>query len=166
MARAAGELADAGKIHKIRNIVWAQPIMVEKQPQEVHISLYAEESRVDYAVSLPGADGQSVICSQGKLFYESHDSTLTEPEGIDVNAVKQRCATTKSRSECYTFFETLGFQYGPGFQPIEELCFNETEALSRLNLPAHLRNTFDEFGLHPNLNGRGFTDRHGISAKR
>ncbi len=151
MARAAGEIAGTGTIHRIKNIIWAQPITVDEQPQDVYISLYPEEHCVDYEVSIAGTDDQLVICSQGKLLYDYPDRTLPSSDGLDLEAVKTRCPQTMSHSECYRAFETSGLHYGPGFQPIEELWYNETEALCHLTLPAHLQHTFHDFGLHPTL---------------
>ncbi len=157
MARAAGklagigEIAGAGGIHSIRNILWAQPISVEDQPQDVRISLSPKQNRVEYEVSIAAADHQRILCSRGKLFFNSHDGTLPKSETIDLDAVKTRCANTKDRPECYALFDALGLQYGPGFQPIETLSYNDAEALSRLKLPSHLHETFHDFVLHPTL---------------
>ncbi len=151
MARAAGETADTRKIHKLRNIVWQQPLNVGNTPQEVHISLYPEHDWVNYEVSALAMDNQRVVRSQGTLFYEDSEPVLAKSERVDIDAVKQRCTKNKSRTECYTTFERLGIQYGAGFQPIQDVVCHATEALSRLVLPSHLQDTFDHFVLHPVL---------------
>ncbi len=147
MARAAGELAAERKVRSLRNIVWTRPLQAD-EPREAHICLYPDEDRADYEISVV-EHGIRTVCSQGKLFYETkYDS---QPEVIDIEAVKKRCTHRKAGTELYPLFDSLGFGYGPGFQSLSLLSANGTEALAHLILPSHLKQTSEQFVLHPAL---------------
>ena len=151
MARAAAEMAGSGKVWKIRDIVWAKPILSELSPK-AHISLCMNQDRtVKYEISAFAKDDQPMLCSQGKLFYGPGTPSGNGASRIDIEAVKKRCIHSKTSSEFYALCDSLGFRYGPGFQSIETLNSNGTEALARMNLPQHLHPSFDEFFLHPAL---------------
>ncbi|MFC1886955.1 SDR family NAD(P)-dependent oxidoreductase, partial [Thermodesulfobacteriota bacterium] len=163
MVRAAGEMAGSGKIQKIKNVEWVRPIRLDDGPREVQISLYPAKGHVEYEVSTSNGDNPRLVCCRGMLVSErrepkderrnigSDDTEGTECERIDIEAVKKRCENQRSGRECYRLFETMGLEYGPGFQSIEALHYNDKEALSRLKLPLSLRDAFDDFVLHPAL---------------
>ncbi len=48
-------------------------------------------------------------------------------------------------------FQLGGITYGPGFQSIKTLSYNEKEALSRIELPSELEERFSDYVLHPSL---------------
>jgi len=147
MARAAGELAGERKVRTIRNIVWVRPIQAD-QPREAQICLYPNDDRADYEICVV-EDGERIVCSQGRLFYETEH--IPEPEAIDIEAVKKRCTHIKAGTELYPLFDSLGFGYGPGFQSLSLLSANGTEAVADLILPRHLEQTSEQFVLHPAL---------------
>jgi len=147
MARAAGELAGERKVRAIRNIVWARPIRADR-PREAQIYLYPNDDKADYEICVV-EDGERAVCSQGRLFYET--TGISEPEAIDIDAVKKRCTHIKTKTELYPLFDSLGFGYGPGFQSLSLLSANGTEALAHLILPRHLEQTSEQFVLHPAL---------------
>ncbi len=155
MARAAGEIAGAGPIRTIKNIIWAQPIRVENEPRTVYIRLVPGEGEgargsggVAYEVSLAGEDPGEEMCSRGILVPDAPPAPM---DPMDLAAVKKRCVRTMSGDACYALFREMGLSYGPGFRPIEALRFNETEALARLKLPGPLAADKGRFLLHPSL---------------
>jgi acyl transferase domain-containing protein/NADP-dependent 3-hydroxy acid dehydrogenase YdfG len=159
MAYAAGHLAGIKSISGIKNIVWAQAVVIEDQVQNVEISLYPNENKIEYEVSIAGEEGRRLICSQGKLLIdESVNGAISKHAGmnnirpqIDIGVIKNRCKNKRYKKELYTFFEKAGFEYGLGFQVIEELFYGDSEALSLITLPSHLKDGFDNFTLHPSL---------------
>ncbi len=153
MAKAAGELAGAGNIQSIKDIVWIQPVVVEESAQKVDITLYPVERRIEFEASITEESGERIVCSQGKLYPQIHHTNNRHParRTIDIEAIKERCDKKKTPEECYEFFKNMEVEYGKGFQPIREIVYNAAEALSLLELPAHLMNSFDDFVLHPTL---------------
>ncbi|MEW6381937.1 MAG: alpha/beta fold hydrolase [bacterium] len=107
---------------------------------------------------------QRVIHSQGRLIFQRNaGSKVTDnrtdgqdgkdgsSEVINIEAVRQRCQKSSSGEECYRRFQGAGLHYGSGFQAIQELFYNGSEALSRIELPAEMKDGFQEFKLHPVL---------------
>jgi len=150
MARAAGEIAGECRVSKLKNVVWARPVTVSGDGQEISISLYPNGESVEYEVISNGQDNERIVHSQGKLYY---DNTQPQPQPqpfvVDIEAIKGRCVNTMDRTDCYKLFEGMGLKYGLGFQAIEELRYDGKEALARLSLPATVKAT--GYTLHPSL---------------
>jgi len=148
MARSAGELAIKNvPVNKLTNIVWAQSITIAETPRAVSISLYptSQQQVVEFEVSTFEEPKQ--VHAQGKLTYGSQ----TVSETVDIEGIQNRCLSTWNGAECYKLFKTTGLNYGPSFQTIQALYHNDSEALSRLQLPPTLKNDFNDFVLHPSL---------------
>ncbi|HEX8403045.1 MAG TPA: type I polyketide synthase [Duganella sp.] len=69
----------------------------------------------------------------------------------DLDALARRCPGAVTAAECYTHFERLGLEYGPLFRGIESLRRGDDEALARVEVPAALHTTMNQFGIHPAL---------------
>ncbi|WP_139488194.1 SDR family NAD(P)-dependent oxidoreductase [Brevibacillus dissolubilis] len=158
MARIATELAAEQSVGHIRNVMWSKPIMLTDdsvgtapgQPgAEVHLHLYPDGDAADFEVFTLDEQDNITVHGQGKVSFEQIESNL--PSWIDLDDIRERCTTVKSKHECYQDLTVVGFGYGPAFQPIEELRANDTEALSLIQLPASVRTDFDRFLLHPSL---------------
>jgi acyl transferase domain-containing protein len=67
-------------------------------------------------------------------------------EAVALDAIRGRCAQDIS-DICYAEFRTLGLEYGPAFQGIEQLWQGEGEALARLRTP----DDGAEYQVHPAL---------------
>ncbi|RKZ68397.1 MAG: hypothetical protein DRQ99_03980, partial [Candidatus Parabeggiatoa sp. nov. 3] len=150
MARASGNLANRKlPVRKLTNVVWAMPLIVSDTPRLVHINLYPVQWQVEFEISTLDDNQQKQVHAQGQLTYGSE--TNLEPETIDIEAIQNRCFETWDRVECYDRFQSTGLNYGPGFQTIQALYHNDTEALSRLQLPTGLKDGFNDLVLHPSL---------------
>ena len=178
MARAAGELAGEATVRKLKDIVWIRPMVLSKpqaqtgseNPRDVHIRLSLNQASVAYEIT-----GGRTPLSRGKLVFEDADSESTSPAGsvtpipdppLDIEAIRKRLRKSLSREACYERFKKKGFAYGPGFQTIIKLDYNEVEALSCLNLPADRRERFKDFVLHPSLMDGALQTVFGVLEKR
>ncbi|MEK8018544.1 MAG: beta-ketoacyl synthase N-terminal-like domain-containing protein, partial [Candidatus Parabeggiatoa sp.] len=149
MARAAGELAGTQSVKRLTNIVWARPITVSDTPIPVNICLYPDQQQVEFEVSTINDNGERQVHAQGKLMYENQ--AIRDSDWIDIEAIQNRCIETWNGAKCYQFFQSTGFDYGIGFQTIQTLYRNNTETLSRLQLPTGLTGGFNDFVLHPSI---------------
>ncbi len=142
MARAAGELAvENKKITQLKDVVWVRPLVVKGEPLEVHLGLYPDKNgEIAFEVRSSG-----VVHSQGKMGVGDVGSA----EPLDIPAIEARCLSTVEATEWYRLFREQGLMYGPTFQGVVQLSYNEQEALARLQLP----DTVDKelYGLHPSL---------------
>jgi Polyketide synthase dehydratase N-terminal domain len=65
--------------------------------------------------------------------------------------LKAQCGRPQQAAAFYSKFSDYGLQYGPSFQTMQELYVNGAFALSRLKIPDHLKDDFDQFILHPSM---------------
>ncbi|MDC8758420.1 SDR family NAD(P)-dependent oxidoreductase [Janthinobacterium fluminis] len=133
MARAAliqagGLAGDAGL--RLKEVAWAEPLVVEAEPVEVHIGLYPEEGG---AVGFEMYSGEERVHSLGTM--ETFQPGAAER--LDLAALRAQCgAATLVGGDCYARFAALGLAYGPAQQAIEAIHVGAGQALARLQLPA------------------------------
>ena len=156
MARAAVERALGVRNEtlmeiRLKNIVWVRPITVGEGPVQVHIGLFPEANgEIAYEIySIPdNDDGDTVIHSQGSATWVAPTSVLA----LDLPAIQAQCnLKIISDAEVYDTFESLGIEYGPGQQGLEEIHIGPGQVLAKLSLPSAVSNTRDQFGLHPSI---------------
>ncbi|BBB93440.1 MAG TPA: SDR family NAD(P)-dependent oxidoreductase [Methylomusa anaerophila] len=147
--QAAGTWGENQTGIRLKNVVWARPITVGEQPQQVHIGLSLEENGdIIYEIySEAAADGaETVMHSQGKAAL----ITIGEVPTLDLPALTARCSqNTLSPGQCYRNILATGLAIGPSLQGIEALYLGPEEILAKLALPAAA--TEDRFFLHPSL---------------
>ncbi|MCY8910324.1 amino acid adenylation domain-containing protein [Bacillus atrophaeus] len=153
MGRAAGEITTKQKIRKVKNIVWTRPIMVD-QHRDVDIVLHPLEKEIEFKVRTVENE-QFVIHSQGKLEYlnesTKNDELLNLNKTIDIEACIGRCNGHISHTEFYESDAATVYQYGPTFRPIKEMYFNDSEVISRIEVPLERGSDFYKYTLHPSL---------------
>ena len=142
MARNAGTMAIREQdVTQLKDVVWVRPLVVKDKPLETQIGLYpAENGEIAFAIS-----SSEVIHSQGKLVVGSMD----HPQALDISAIQARCLSTLEGATCYAHFKERGLSYGPSFQGLVQLSYNEREVLARLRLPMGVEKT--GYGLHPSV---------------
>lgn len=165
MARAAGKLSNCGSpVRKIKDVIWAAPVVMGTAPQEVMIRLYPDELSADYEVVTIGSDQQRIVHAQGRISYQ--DDHAKELASLDVEDIKRRCAQNQTGHEYYRKFGNNGFKYGPTFQTIRKIWGNEAEALSYLELPDEQNGSMAEFDWHPSLLDGALQTVNGLIRKR
>ena len=149
MARAAGMLAMPDEhVVRLRNIIWERPIVMGTEPQTVTISLYPEENGVTFEVTTAVNENELQVHAQGKILTVA---SPVEPQALALGLIKARCLQHQNREDIYTYYRSMGLEYGPGFQVIQSLSSNEREVLAKIQLPAHLESGKEAFVLHPSL---------------
>jgi amino acid adenylation domain-containing protein len=154
IGRAAGELAAKRKIHKIKQIVWARPIIVDTS-LDMEIVLTPLDHEIEFKVCTYEQE-QQVIHAQGKLEVRPDRDTERNIEELketfDIESCLARCLDRIEHTEFYGSNASADvYQYGPTFRPIKALYYNESEAISRIELPVEREGDFDAFTLHPSL---------------
>ncbi|WP_255298559.1 SDR family NAD(P)-dependent oxidoreductase [Brevibacillus dissolubilis] len=162
MARTAVEKATGAaeedlSVIRLKDIVWIRPIIQTNQPVDVHIGLYAEDNgEISYEVYSESADADSgqVVHSQGSAVLGTRpDAHLT----LDIRSLQAECnQLTVTQEDIYKAFHSMELGYGPGFQGIEKLYIGEKQLLARISLPVSVRNTQDQYLLHPSLMDSAF----------
>ncbi|MFG0214768.1 amino acid adenylation domain-containing protein, partial [Brevibacillus porteri] len=156
MARAAADLA-AGVLEEeqftieLKNVGWAQPIVVEDKPVQVHIGIYPEDNgdlRYEIYSEPQKEQAESVVHSQGSMVF----TAITAAPTHNLDGIKAQCSyRTLHASECYEAFQTMGLVYGPAHQGIEQVYVGEGQVLAKLAMPSKVAETQGEFVLHPSM---------------
>ncbi|MCP5007373.1 MAG: SDR family NAD(P)-dependent oxidoreductase, partial [Planctomycetes bacterium] len=147
--KASGE-AEAGTVIHLKNIVWAQPIVANGLTQKVHIGLYGEDNgQIQYEIYTDsGNEADLIVHSQGVAEIKKKEETPP----IDIkNLQSQMNKGTLSAESCYQAFKEMGIDYGEGHRGIREIYKGENQLLAKLSLPSSIRDTQNEYVLHPSL---------------
>lgn len=152
LEKSAGDLETASKRIRIKNVVWARPVIVGDQPVTVHTALYPEASG-DFAFEVYGRCAENaeeqVLYSQGRL---SLDFSSEEAPIININSLIEECPVSALTPEqCYHIFKTGGLDYGPAFRGIDKLCTGNGKVFAKLSLPSCVLSSIDQYGLHPSI---------------
>jgi len=86
--------------------------------------------------------------ARGKLYQESGVAGPVAP--VDLDKVRDHCSRDIS-DICYPEFRTLGLEYGPAFQGIEQLWQGQGEALAALRIPEAVAGDLQDYQFHPTL---------------
>ena len=151
MAKAAGDLSDTNKVVKIKDILWAKPIIISDSSKEINISLIPEEEYVEYEISEMVEGKDKVIYSSGKLVYDALNENKPINEKVNIGSIRNKFHKSLKKQECYEALNNFGINYGASFKVIEELFIGDQEALGVLKLPKEVQNTRKEFLLHPSI---------------
>ncbi len=152
LARKAGEMAAGRKVQKIRNIVWVSPIAVQNStPKEVFIELKPSGATVRFEVFSHDEKGGKVLHSQGMLLYVTREEEAAEPEYIDLESIRARCAKVIDGKTAYPMFKSFGLNLGPSFQVLQDVYKNQEEILGALKLPEFRRGDLESMVLPPSL---------------
>lgn len=148
MARVAGGLSEQGlEIRYLDNLVWVRPVILTESTHEIFVSLSPHPDRVECKAWSTGPGRQPLVHAEWSMCF-GKEAPGEETEVMDLPALQKDCRNFLSRSGCYELLQKIGYQYGPSFQVIEELFFNERQALARLVLQEEPENGVV---LHPAL---------------
>ncbi|WP_459480611.1 amino acid adenylation domain-containing protein [Clostridium saccharoperbutylacetonicum] len=132
------------EVTQIKNIVWAQQMTVTKS-QEAIIELLDDCDEVKYKVKNENEE----LYSKGTIKLGKRQECKKKP--IDISGIRKRCDKHLTNIEFYKLFERVGFKYGLTFKSVEEIYFNENEAISKISISEELKSTIDKYLLHPSL---------------
>lgn len=163
MARAAFEYS-AGTLSGspglvIKNMVWRTLLMVDTKPVPVHIRLApAQDEEISFEIySEPATSDKSdepVIYGQGLIVTRP---SLEAPGVLPLAEIQQSCNRKQfSAAEYYRAIEAMGINLGPEFRIIETIYRPDTndcnqQILARLVMPESLRDSEDNFWIHPGI---------------
>jgi polyketide synthase PksN len=156
MACIAGNIAGEQRVRKIKDIVWAQPLLFRTGPQTLRTALKDIWGGAEYTISSSDDENEPIVHSEGRLDFEDDwatpDGARDVPEDrIQIQSLKAQCGTPQPAADFYRKFSDHGLQYGPSFQTLQEIYISATFALSELRLPDHLKGDYDQFILHPSM---------------
>ncbi|HYI08885.1 MAG TPA: SDR family NAD(P)-dependent oxidoreductase, partial [Thermoanaerobaculia bacterium] len=151
MARAAIEQAlperPESTVLELRNVVWAQPIVVT-QPRQIDIALSATgDEQIDFEIYSQNA-GQEVVHGQGQAIL-SHEPA---PARLDLEQIERQMALGRLEpASVYAAFARMGLNYGPTFHGITSIHRGAGQVLAHLRLPKGAEPASQDYVLHPSM---------------
>ncbi|CAM2008614.1 SDR family NAD(P)-dependent oxidoreductase [Acanthopleuribacter pedis] len=143
MARAAIERSCPESVCDFRQVVWVRPIVAGEAGLQTTVRIYAgsEEDLLEFeVVSAAG------VHAKGKTRIGQHPPI--RPDQPSLAELESRCSQGADAPELYARLTEYGLVYGPAFQGIESIRFNQNEALARLSMPT---TETAGFHLHPSI---------------
>ncbi|MBB5646149.1 non-ribosomal peptide synthetase [Pedobacter cryoconitis] len=142
LAREAGERSLRQRITQIKDVTWMDPIRVNGSPAKVQINLFAAGNDIGYEIYTQHQAQKEQLSGLGLL-----NATLQQvPDQKDIQALLKHYQHEIKKDELYQLFADAGKNHGIDFQGISNLYYDETQALSKIELPVT-----DGFILSPGL---------------
>ncbi|KJK43524.1 hypothetical protein UK23_32885 [Lentzea aerocolonigenes] len=107
-------------------------VLTPTSDARLRTTLYAEQARVEIAsyLALPSGERQWTVHATAQLGLST-----TTPAPRDLAGARVVCRHRVSRDEFYEQTRTMGFQYGPAFQGVQEIATGDRLALGRVMIP-------------------------------
>lgn len=151
MALAASRLAGSETGAFLEEVSWETPIVYQREKIDVDTNLALNgDGDVEFTISTRRPAGHDVVHARGKVRGNGPVHETSAP-GINPDQVMERCRYRIPGPDHYSRLERAGFGYGPCFQSIDRILFNDREALALLRIPGVLKSTAHNFTLHPSL---------------
>jgi acyl transferase domain-containing protein/acyl-CoA synthetase (AMP-forming)/AMP-acid ligase II len=146
MARAAADLLliNQGVVTSLSQIFWKKPIKAADLEQSLQIHLTPEAEGISFVLSNPEKTQEYV---SGQMHYQT-EKPLPLASSLDLQQLLLTLPKQQNAEEIYTYFKQSGLVYGPEFQVIQSLHYDEQHLLAKLSLP---NAKTAELGLYPSL---------------
>ena len=133
----------------LRNIVWAQPVIVETA-KSVSIALFSEEQAnksIDYEV-YSGDGNQEVIHCQGQAILKEPE----EKQQYSLDLLKSRMTQGQLKAQqIYQAYSEMGLEYGSSFRGIRQIYQGEGEVLAEISLAEVSQQDLSVYLIHPGI---------------
>lgn len=152
MVRAAFENAmdmqdDKHENIRIKNVVWANPIVVNSEPVLITTGLFPTEEDVSFTIYEETHEKEKKVYSLGTI---SHDET--REESYNLEEIKEICKKGELLSEeIYERFKGFGIEYGVSHRGIKKIFCGDHIALAKLSVSSEDPAAFKQFVLHPGI---------------
>lgn len=128
----------------LSRVVWLRPLRLPSGAVTATIPLTASENDAcEFRLLSEGAGNDPHM--QGRIEALGE----TAKDRIKIDELRGRAVKTLSSQWLYDAFARLGLEYGPAFQPIQEIHVGQEGVLARLRLPRAASE--GDFGLNPSM---------------
>ncbi|CAM2843986.1 polyketide synthase, type I [Legionella steigerwaltii] len=142
---AANMAANNQQVTTLSKITWKKPIINPDLSTPLHVLLFPETDCVSFSVT----DKDEVVSYVTGTMHYLDNAAETPHTALDLHELKTALPYTQDPQAIYTHFNHTGISYGPSFQVIQSIHFDENMLLAEIALPADLQH--NEFVLHPCL---------------
>ena len=146
-------------LHELYDVAIYEPLIMESDKvyytQIVISKLSSQEASFVFSSVEDRRDIDSIRQHvSGKIKIVSETNEIGD--SADVAQIQARCLDSISGKVCYEQLHNQGLQYGPNFQSIDSLYYNEKEVFAKLLLPENLLSQIQNYYIHPSLLDGGF----------
>jgi len=128
---------------RITDVTWQQPMYVGL---EKNINLVLQKNEDNFYFEVVDSSNQQHY-ALGYMDFQIHQDQCHSV--VDVEQVYARCNKSLDNRELYKKFASAGLKYGPFYQIIQQIQWNEEEAISRIELVEGFIEGLDQYGMHP-----------------
>jgi len=136
------------KYNVIRNIIWSQMLSSSDQSFKIRTVLKEQNGQITYKISKDQYLSQNLLCCQGILSAEMLNKPMINRKP-DLDRMTGSGFDQVNKEVFYNAFEIDGTGYFGGMRPVERMWHKGLEALSFIRVPEIIRDTFDDYLLHP-----------------
>lgn len=127
----------------IKDVCFLKSISVKQQ--NGHLDLIFKEEDGDTTMQIATiTNGEKIIHAIG----EPGEDKETVYSQLSIQGLKNKLANYMSRSKCYETLLKMGLEYKEAYRLIEEINYNQSEALSKLLIPSKCKS---EFAMNPHI---------------
>jgi polyketide synthase PksN len=165
MVRFAVEAATGGA-HRVelRDVIWAEPLVVAETGREVEVKLKQGAGVVEYRV-VSGSEGEAdeQVHSYGTVLLRE----ACEPARVDLERLRGECAEEVFDAEqLYRRFRQMGIDYGASHRGVVRVYAGREKILARLELPHVETAEGAACKLHPGMLDSAFQASLALTASR
>ncbi|WP_309303859.1 SDR family NAD(P)-dependent oxidoreductase [Brevibacillus laterosporus] len=146
---AAGIEYEDGTTICLKDVTWADPVVLCTKPEDVHLGLYPQENGdIAYEVYTVAESerNQRMIHSQGKAILVSK----IEAQTLDVKDLLVQCnREVLVGTQFYQTLTSAGFNDRAGYPGIKALYAGDDQILAELSLSQSLSDSVEQYVLHP-----------------
>lgn len=148
MVRIAANMAAKNQqVTTLSQIIWERPIKNPDLATPLHVVLFPETDSASFSIT---DQDEAVSYVRGMIHYTDNSSDAP-PYVLKLNDLKSTLPNTQDPKAIYSYFNHAGITYGPSFQVIQSIHFDEHHLVAEIALPANLATQHHELVLHPCL---------------
>ena len=160
MAYAA--VSQIGDGFDLKQVFWLKPLVFEDDKKGIQIVIKEDDGQIGFEIQSINST-QTITHAKGK-FYQNGESGKKMDQRISIEKFKERCPRRIDKETIYTECANKGIDYGAYFQVVNQIWYNDDEALGYLNLPPAYGNDLGQYTLHPTLMEGVFQTIAGLAA--
>jgi len=144
LARQAGKAAYDKIAEVYEHIIWQKPIKVEDDEYTVYTQLVPLKDSFKFSIY-----SQNELHCQGSVRFNS--GGINKDMRINIDEIKKKLPEELDRNEHYEYFVLRGMHHGESLKGVQKLYSGKNEALAYIKLPENIKDTKNDFELHPAL---------------
>jgi acyl transferase domain-containing protein/NADPH:quinone reductase-like Zn-dependent oxidoreductase/SAM-dependent methyltransferase/acyl carrier protein len=110
------------------------------------VQLLADRGQKSFAIHGRQPEGEWIRYSAGRF---GRTSAGQPPAPVDLEQVRHRCPRVVAQSVCYQQFQSVGLDYGPVFQGLEQVWCGDREALGKIAVCETVAGHLADYHVHP-----------------